>query len=83
MATHTSLVLRAGDKPPQVEAYSFGRSGIAAVRWDDLTIQSTDPAQLVLLAEAATDAARQLSACLANELVNELADSPADVGQLA
>lgn len=63
-----SLCLSARDAAPDVRARTYDNDGrsftYAVVRWPDITIQSSDPAQLLLVAEVFTDAARQLSQLL-------------------
>lgn len=63
-ATTSSIHLQFATEPPRVRVHSYTDTPpIAAVIVDDgaLTIASTCPADLLLLADALTDAARQLS----------------------
>lgn len=62
----TSLILRPGDPAPTAASQDGTTGPIGTVRWngDNVVIQSQDPAQLLLAAEALTDAARQLTARL-------------------
>lgn len=64
MSTTTSLHITASTALPRAALYTYPSDApIAAVRLDDgaVTISSKEPAHLLLIAEAFTDAARRLS----------------------
>lgn len=64
MTTTTELHLGYGEKPPKVTVHRYPTAApIVTVDLDGraLTVTSTDPARLRVLADAFTDAARQLS----------------------